>query len=502
MTLTKVVALTFAMLLNYALLSQCVVGDCQNGLGKAAYKNGDTYEGEWQYGKMNGQGLYVFKKGSIYEGHFALNKMDGLGKMTYPDGAYFYGGWKNNKKHGYGYIVLPNKKRRYGLWRGGKRVKNLSKTEFENASAKQNVAQQTPNVPQTNGSDSSQEVEVPNCNATFCNEGQGVYTYRDGSVYKGTFSQGKPSGIGYVTYANGDVYQGEWFEDAPNGEGKYTFIATGRVIAGEWENGKLLRRKMNETKTQQRPTLTNSSAKKGDGVTKMYAVVVGIGSYTAMQALKYTDDDAYQIYAFLKSPEGGALSDDQVKILIDEDATSVNIRATATKQFSKADADDIIVFFFSGHGTNGHLVPHDFDGYNNLLSHQELKNIFEYSNAKHKLIMADACYSGGLIAAKSAQSSTKRLYEAFEKTKKGTAVMMSSSSEEVSLEARGLRSGIFSHFLLEGIRGKADVNYDKVVTITELFNFVNTNVLEYTANRQHPMLSGNFDKNMPVATIR
>ena len=57
-----------------------------------------------------------------------------------------------------------------------------------------------------------------------------------------------------------------------------------------------------------------------DDEVKVWAVVVGIGRYTTMPVLKYTDDDAYHIYAFLKSPEGGALPDSQIRLLIDEDA--------------------------------------------------------------------------------------------------------------------------------------------------------------------------------------
>ena len=46
-----------------------------------------------------------------------------------------------------------------------------------------------------------------------------------------------------------------------------------------------------------------------------------MASYKHMPALQYTDDDAYRMYAFLKSPEGGALKDEQIKILVDDAAT-------------------------------------------------------------------------------------------------------------------------------------------------------------------------------------
>lgn len=73
--------------------------------------------------------------------------------------------------------------------------------------------------------------------------------------------------------------------------------------------------------------------------------------------LKYTDDDAYLLYSFLKSPEGGAVPDDQVKILIDEAANRENIIKTLKTTFAEADANDVILLYFAGHGINGYYLP-------------------------------------------------------------------------------------------------------------------------------------------------
>lgn len=80
--------------------------------------------------------------------------------------------------------------------------------------------------------------------------------------------------------------------------------------------------------------------------------------------------------------------------------------------------------------------------------------------------------------------------------------MMSSKGEEYSLEDGGLRSGIFSHFLVRGLKGEADRDKDRIITVNELFNFVYQNVRSYTGNVQTPTLTGRFDQLMPVAVIR
>ena len=81
-------------------------------------------------------------------------------------------------------------------------------------------------------------------------------------------------------------------------------------------------------------------------------------------------------------------------------------------------------------------------------------------------------------------------------------MLLSSKGSEVSLEDHGLRQGIFSHFLIRGLRGEADNNGNSIVTVQELFNFVYKKVRSYTANAQTPKLSGEFDPSMPVALVR
>ena len=84
----------------------------------------------------------------------------------------------------------------------------------------------------------------------------------------------------------------------------------------------------------------------------------------------------------------------------------------------------------------------------------------------------------------------------------GIALLMSSKSEELSLEDHGLRQGVFTYYVLRGLKGAADNNGDYLVTIKELYGYVYSKVREYTANVQTPTLSGKFDAKMPVAMIR
>lgn len=424
----------------------------------------------------NGQGIYAYPDGSKYEGHFANGKFDGPGTFWFADGDRYVGHFKENYPDGQGTRFLKSGGEETGEWKQGEFIGD-------------NMA--------VNGK--------VGCVQGNCENGQGTYFYKAGSAkYVGEFKDKMPHGVGVCTYANGDIYQGEWMEGAFGGKG-VLMLREGTTVDGFWRNGEYIGK---EPPSDYQPAVI---AEKPVGIppatmaqTKVWAIVVGVASYDHMPVLRYTDDDAYRFYAFLKSVEGGALPDENLRILIDEEATRDNILGNMSEVFSMAGPNDLVIFYFSGHGLNGSFLPIDFDGFNNKIGHEEIAAAFNKSKAKFKLCLADACHSGSLIAMRSGETEPvlTQYYQTLSKAVSGTAVMMSSKAEETSLESSGLRQGVFSHFLIRGLKGEADTNKDKLVTVAELYDFIERNVREYTGNRQSPVLKGTYDPRMPVAIIR
>jgi len=481
------------LFLSNQIFAQCIQGNCQNGYGIFVYKSGAKYMGDFKNGKLQGQGILhfsngdkyigqwnnqyregqgklIFKNGNVYQGTFVKNdfhskgileftngdryegnfvegSMEGEGTMIYADGSSYEGNWQRGLRHGQGVLTKNGQTLKEGTWQ-----EDLCMTD------EQPMAIEDPIV----------EKNLQNCNKEFCHSGRGIYRYPDGSRYIGDFKDGNPEGEGTCYYANGDQYVGQWKNHAPNGEGIYTY-QSGRVMAAMWQNGNPKRR----LDAIYESTQTNNVVVENNQEVKIWSVIVGVSTYEHMPALRFTDDDAYRFYAFLRSPEGGALPDNQIKILVDEDATRSNIIGALKSTFLKADENDVIFFYYSGHGLAGSLIPVDYDGYNNQLMNSEITQIFNQSNAKHKVIFSDACYSGSLLAMKSPLNQMMRkYYQSFEQTEGGLAFLTSSKSEEVSLEDSGLRQGVYTHFLIRGLQGEADKDRNKIVTISELFNFV------------------------------
>ena len=456
-----------------------------NGKGTMDFASGDRYTGQWKNDLQHGKGVYIFDDGNRYEGMFSGGKFDGLGTMFYTDGSVYEGSWKSNYKDGQGVYTSADGEKLEGLWLSGKYLD-------------ENLAEEIADEPEGD-KNKILEDELRNCNKTRCNDGVGVYTYGDGSKWIGEFLEGRPEGQGTCYYSNGDKYVGHWKRHAPHGDGIMQY-SSGRVLGAVWEYG----HPVGKLKAEDEIIAQEHIEVDNDDEIKVWAVVIGVARYVHMPVLKYTDDDAYHIYAFLKSPEGGALPDEQIRVLIDEDATRSNILRTMRQVFLKADNNDVVLLYYSGHGLPGYFLPVDFDGFNNKVDHEDVKKIFRDSKAKHKICLADACHSGTLTAMRLAPTeiAIQKFYKAFETSTGGTALMLSSKGDEFSLEDGGLRQGIFSHFLIRGLKGEADKDNNKIVTIKELFEFVYAKVTSYTGNAQTPTITGKFDPNMPVAVRR
>lgn len=469
--------------------------------------NGDKYVGQWKNDQPNGRGIYYFATRERYEGDFLNGAFEGQGTMYYPDGAYYKGSWSKNRKHGAGAFLFADGREKRGNWAMGKYVDNSVQTQekpttAQNNKPNQNTGQKPTDTKPSNNTAKPDLNGLRNCGVVSCRSGQGYYRYPEGSLWVGEFKDNVPNGRGVCYYANGDRYEGQWANNTPNGEG-IMYFATGRVYGAVWVNGSMVKELDSKEEIPADPVRID----KNQGV-KIWAVVVGVGKYTAMPSLKFTDDDAFRFYSHLKSPEGGALPDSQIEILVDEGATRENILRTMRQYFLKADENDVVLMYFSGHGLEGCFLPVDFDGYNNKLRHEEIRQIFKQSKAKHKICIADACHSGtldysGSLATKGPSPvSLQRYYQAFEDSDGGIALLMSSKAEELSLEDHGLRQGVFTYYVLRGMKGAADSNGDFIVTIKELYGYVYSKVREYTAGAQTPVLTGSYDDAMPVSLRR
>ena len=141
--------------------------------------------------------------------------------------------------------------------------------------------------------------------------------------------------------------------------------------------------------------------------TNYYAVLVGIADYPGTgNDLDYTDDDAVDMKdALLNYPNW---SEGNITMLLDAEATKLNIGTAIQNMGAQADSDDVCLFFYSGHGTvmpdaepldeaDGYdecLVPYSLFG---TITDDELSAWLAQLPTTNVVVIIDTCFSGGQI---------------------------------------------------------------------------------------------------------
>ncbi|MDD4103110.1 MAG: caspase family protein [Kiritimatiellae bacterium] len=249
-----------------------------------------------------------------------------------------------------------------------------------------------------------------------------------------------------------------------------------------------------------------------------WAVIIGVSAYrdTRIAPLRYATHDAQKFYDWIISPQGGRHSPANVKLLLDADATAVNIRQALFGWLQQAVAEDQVTIYFAGHGSpdapgsssNLFLLPCDTD-YGNISStafpmwdvETALKR---YVRARRVVVIADACHSAGVgegfdIARRSGRGLAVNPigagFEQLANVGEGACVICASGGAQTSQEGEqwGGGHGVFTYFLLNGLRGDADFLKDGHITLGELTQYVSEQVRRATKNTQTPIISGRYD---------
>ena len=215
---------------------------------------------------------------------------------------------------------------------------------------------------------------------------------------------------------------------------------------------------------------------------KTYLVAVGVSDYPGTDKdLRLPANDAATVqYIYSKN------SNTESVLLTNSNATKSAILSKLRSTFAKASENDIIVFFFSGHGSKGAFCAYDAQ-----IPYSEIRQAMASSKAKNKMIFADACFSG-----KMRQGRKNTAEQSFNNY--NIMLFLSSRGNETSIERRDMKNGFFTSCLQKGLRGGADANKDRTITARELFKYVSTNVKTLSSDKQHPVMWGKFSDNMTV----
>ena len=258
-----------------------------------------------------------------------------------------------------------------------------------------------------------------------------------------------------------------------------------------------------------------------------YAVVVGISDYQdpTIPDLEYADDDAQSIYDFLRSDAagGGGLPEENIRLLIDGDATFGSLRSALFTFLERATDQDIVYIYIAGHGAPNprrqdelYILTNDTDAADipgTAFPMSDVQAAVQRLYAHHTVLLTDACHSGGIGVGGATQravggAAMNQINQAFlmdlSATQRGLAVLTASEARQLSAEGPqwGGGHGVFTHYLLEGLHGAADEDDNQIVDWGELTEYVREMVSRETQNAQIPSIgSQTHDRFLPMSIV-
>ena len=152
-------------------------------------------------------------------------------------------------------------------------------------------------------------------------------------------------------------------------------------------------------------------------------------------------------------------------------------------------------FYYSGHSDDKHILLGE-----EKVSYVDLRDVINSIDADVRIAILDSCASGAFTRIKGGKKRQPFMLDSAYDMK-GYAFMSSSSAHEVSQESDYINGSFFTHYLVSGLRGAADVTQDGKVTLNEAYQFSFNETLSQTTKTlsgpQHPntqiQLSGRGD---------
>jgi formylglycine-generating enzyme required for sulfatase activity len=248
-----------------------------------------------------------------------------------------------------------------------------------------------------------------------------------------------------------------------------------------------------------------------------YALIIGNTEYmdSGLAQLTAPGKDAEDFARVLKDREIGAF--DEVVTLVNENAA--NLSEAIEGFFLDKKPDDLLVFYFSGHGVRdeaGSLFLAVKNTNRKRLRATAIKTdlvreMMDQSRSKRQVIILDCCNSGAFASGTKAETGgTMGMVSSLQGY--GRYILTASDATQFAWEGDQVigktENSLFTHFLVKGLKGEADSNSDGMITVDELYDYAFEQVREATPNQTPTKSSSKQEgdiilrQNIRIADIR
>lgn len=203
--------------------------------------------------------------------------------------------------------------------------------------------------------------------------------------------------------------------------------------------------------------------------------------------------------------------------ITDDQASKDGIMQAFKTVKETAKPNDILIFYYAGHGVISdknkefYLVPNDLTDLQNVdaalaqngISSKVLQQYASDIAAQKQLFILDACQSAGAFATLVAHDAEQQKSLAVVARSTGTHWIAASGSQQFANEFSQLGHGAFTYVLLQALKGSAKNN--NMITVNGLKNFLQVEVPDlmkkYNGTAQYPASYG-FGSDFPVEVIK
>jgi hypothetical protein len=210
-----------------------------------------------------------------------------------------------------------------------------------------------------------------------------------------------------------------------------------------------------------------------------YLVSIGLSNYREPQipARKYAGLDAEMVAAYFQSL--GGLPRNNVRLMQDRSALRPDIEDALLDWLpSKITKDSLVVVYFAGQAMvsptgDTFLIPYDgsLGTTARLYPLKDLETALGKLKAKQVLFLFD-----GTVLKNGTDGRTKIQAPKWAGTGESMLQLISTTGFGKSLESDTWRHGLFTYYLLRGLRGEADLDRNGEVTIGEVTTYINRKV--------------------------
>lgn len=250
----------------------------------------------------------------------------------------------------------------------------------------------------------------------------------------------------------------------------------------------------------------------GDG--RRWAFMVGINNYTTQARLKFCRQDCESLKRQLV--DRGRFDPGNVVMLTDDAARDQDrptfgvIYARLPQLLEAAESEDTVVVYLSGHGAqfedakgkHACFIPMDGSGRQTSIPLSWVTEQLEACMAASKVLILDCCRNDVTEAGRG--GATLDDLAVRDSQGKTFVTIYSCDAGQKSSEHDTSPNGVFTHYMLEGLGGKADRDADGRVDVVEAHQYARRQTMQWGVQHsrpQSPMLKGEIGDPVTLAFV-